>query len=882
MSRGGSKVLTAVISFFLGFLFAILVEIGAVFGVYWVVMNKDLESIMNAVGIHNTDEEGNHRYINTDPDTGVTTLKELISGLQGLIYVNGEVVALGKSFDDFSQLVPATDMLLEFVYKNIDGYIDLDKELFESTPLSGLAQVLSDSILDVRTAALMQKLDIKAIMGEDANGVVKSLVLGAETEYATVKMPQSTAVEGEEGETSVFRLPVLYDYYMYVEEEDRYVRTTDYASAFPDNLSGRKDVLYNEERKNGDGKVISTHTLYYVPCRVTETGIEEAEYITDEISVTEGTGDAQKTYRFQILSYGEDTDFIAVKPNADGEYILDYTAIYAALNANAANRSYRFTGYSYDQNYARKYYEDPKKDEGADRYVFKTISGKNYFRDNAGNFVQLNPLTLRDIANDPYAPLDSVLLSDLAGDNGDIAYKVFGKTTLGAFMRGEVDFEAILNDVEAGALVSKVSPSNKIMSYIVYKVSDLKPAGNGEYTGIYDRYGENKPVSVTVEDGYISGVYELNNADVEIPGVKMSEISKLANEMPITIIMDIRADEAVTAYLGYGVYGMKAAADGATDPLGNPYSYTATVKVGEAETPCYVSTEKVNGEGGVVEHITSVWYISDGVKTEVRGTKVSEVSSRVDTFTDDLTIGEVLNIDTTDNMLLSAIKDSKIGSLDTRLDELTVGEIISDEDLNKSTMLSQLKGAKIKNLADEVDRVLIQRVYAEEVYGLNKGEELTPKQATEWHEDRLYYVFDSATGAYRLDDTQAKAAQEAAAEEDKETAYDDALGHITKEQFDNGTFYTFGEAKGMWRLILYKNVNGKDVEKAYTMNNFNNMIACSTQNINNATLGTLQAAGIVDKTADLTKKLNVGGTDYVLSDMTLKDIINYVVSVSAS
>ena len=133
-----------------------------------------------------------------------------------------------------------------------------------------------------------------------------------------------------------------------------------------------------------------------------------------------------------------------------------------------------------------------------------------------------------------------------------------------------------------------------------------------------------------------------------------------------------------------------------------------------------------------------------------------------------------------------------------------------------------------------------------------------------------------------MDDTQAKAAQEAAAEEDKETAYDDALGHITKEQFDNGTFYTFGEAKGMWRLILYKNVNGKDVEKAYTMNNFNNMIACSTQNINNATLGTLQAAGIVDKTADLTKKLNVGGTDYVLSEMTLKDIINYVVSVSAS
>ncbi|MDE6075076.1 MAG: hypothetical protein K2G26_01425, partial [Clostridia bacterium] len=62
MSKGGSKLLTAIIAFLLGFLFAILVEVGAIFGVGWFVMNKDLDTVLSAVGIHNTDEDGNKKY----------------------------------------------------------------------------------------------------------------------------------------------------------------------------------------------------------------------------------------------------------------------------------------------------------------------------------------------------------------------------------------------------------------------------------------------------------------------------------------------------------------------------------------------------------------------------------------------------------------------------------------------------------------------------------------------------------------------------------------------------------------------------------------------------------------------------------------------------
>ena len=66
MTRSGSKLFTAIISFLLGFLFAILVEVGAVFGVYWYVTNTDLNTLMNTFNIQNVDKNGNYIYINTE------------------------------------------------------------------------------------------------------------------------------------------------------------------------------------------------------------------------------------------------------------------------------------------------------------------------------------------------------------------------------------------------------------------------------------------------------------------------------------------------------------------------------------------------------------------------------------------------------------------------------------------------------------------------------------------------------------------------------------------------------------------------------------------------------------------------------------------------
>ena len=965
MARGGSKFLTAVISFLLGFLFAIIVEVAAVVGVFSFIVNKDLDTVLSTFGLQNVDEEGNRKYINTDPDNGgVTNLKELFSGVKGLVYENGQLSLLGKSFDDIEQLIPATNMLLSMVYSKLDGYIELDRDEFESTPMSGLAQVLSDSLMNMRTAAVLEKLNMTEFTGDDANKIVKSLLMGAETEYATIDYgsqpvalddepdadtpdgdnPADTPDDGESqpGETvSQFKLPVLYDYY-FVDDNGNYQLEfpVNGTCNLPINLRDRaEELLCSTSKKYKDSEFnYSMRVLYYVPCRVTENGIEEATYIT---KVLEEERDG-KNYRFTVLEYGEDTDFIAVKPN-DGKFVLNYNAIMAAENPAHMNASDRFTGYSYYEDYARNYYYIEKNDK--DVYQVKTVSGKNYFRDNNNVMVQLDPLILNDVVTDPFAPLDSVLVTEVVGQKNETAEKVFGTTTLGALMRGEVDFDELVEDLEVSVFVDNVSPDNKVMAYIVFKLSDLKRVDDNTYTAVYDKFGEGqKNVTVRVEQFVIEEVIDEDGNPVE--GVKVNDVAALANTMTINLLIDVRADDAITAYLGYGLTGVSEATpeeegQPVVDELGNVYTYTGKAKVGEEEKDCYILTVP-DEEDPAKQYITAVWYIENDERVEVGGTLVNKVSDRVNNFTKDLTIGDVLNLKDTTNQILLSIKDTKICDLDKRIEDLRVTDIFTEEEIQNNAILRQLRNSKVSNLATEIDELLIQRIYSEEVYQLPKSahyadeelqimevidftagsyyltlDEKTDVQGTKYSfsnqvqlqqdayeaavesGNKIYYTYGSETAAdapikiggyypqllYFTKDEEGKYSLVTDMAEGLEgTEYDDALGHLTKEQFDAyivaGTkLYSFGTPKKMWKVVLYK--DGK--EKAYTINNFNNMVNVCASNVNNSTLSELLEAGIikVQNPADLDKMLtDKSGAQHKLGDLKLSELINIVIGLA--
>lgn len=923
-ARSGSKLLTAIISFLLGFLFAILVEVGAVFGVYWYATNTNLDKLMNTFGIQNTDSNGNKIYINTDVENGgVANLKELFAGLKDLIYADGQLSAPGHSFDEFSSLVPVTDKLLDMVFDMVDGYIEIDREEFKSTPMTDLAQVLSESLMNVKTAALFEKLGFTDITGDDANIIVKSLLMGSETEYATVYRA-AAAVDGD-GETTAFKLPVMYDVYIY-DEDLGYSREmpVNGTSAYPENLGGNYDWLCPVSKDEEDGEFLyAKYTLYYVPCRITEYGIEEAEYRTGTYSLTDGSGSSAKTYNFSVLEYGEDTDFIVVKPDGDGNFIIDYDAVYAALNQNSTGRSDRFEGYSYFVDYAENYYYAAKD---GDKYDLKTVSGKNYFRNNANELVQLDALTLGDIINDSFAPLDAVPAYTVLGEDSDMAYKVFGKTSLGELMRGEVDFNKLVDDLEVGAFVNNVTVDNTIMAYMVYRISDLERINDSYYSATYNKGGDDeRKVTVRLQGNKIYEVTDANGSVIE--GVKVKEIAAVAQNLDLTVLIDIDADDGIMTYLGYGVKGVTSAAG--EDALGNAYTYTGKVTVNGTDKVCYINTQMQ--EDGTAK-IISVWYVENGVKVGVAGTKVNAVSERIDGFTKDLTIGDVIDLDSSDNMLLKAIKDSPIAELESTISDLTVDKIFTEQEMAESAILRGLRGTKLSELADAIDKLLVQSIYAEEVYKLPNGGD--PMEIIDFNPDYEYYVlsvkdgavvgtfesvgkltqeqFDNrgntvyyTYGAESGDGAKLKIAgfnsswlyyetnasggftltEVNSGDMEEGTAKDDAFGTLTQDDYDNRgdrKYYTYGEARGMWRLVLYKNGS----EKGYTINNFNNMVNSCAKNIYAATLGELYDAGLI--TADIKGKKFIyrdqaGSQQSVqLESLTLSGLIEIVLGMCVS
>ncbi len=846
MSKGGSKLVTGIIAFLLGFIFAILVEVGAIFGVYWFVVNKDLDTVMATIGINNKDDDGNNIYINTDTENGgVSNLKELISGVKGLVFENGELAIVGKSFDDINHLIPATQKLLDAFYGIADDYIEIDHREFESNPLMNLAQVLSESVMNVKTAPLLEKL---GVLGDDPNLLVKTLVMGSECDYAAVTYSDGRR-DGE------LKLPVMYDYFM--NSDGEYFRI-DYSGndANVEGYGGRferlsEDWLCDAGTFEDNGTEYERKILYYVPCKVTQNGIEQADYSAGEVTKEDDNG---KTYKFQPIEYGEDTVFIAVKPN-DGKFTLDYAAISASTD-----------DCSYDAQFARNYYYT-EKDEN-ERWLLKTYSGKNYFRDSENKLVQLDALTLYDIIADPFSPLDSILVADVMQGDSNIK-KIFGTTTLGSLLRGE-GIDEIINDLEVSTFLSDVSPSNKVMCYIAYKISDLQSNGDNTYTAVYDKDGEDEQivtVKLDIDGRYIAEVVGADGS--EIDGVKVKDVAALANNMPITVLMDVSVDEPIMAYLAYGVTGIKE------QNVGEGFRYAGKINVGGEERECYIATE----ESGGSENITAVVYYDDeGNRVVVGGTKVNNVGDRVNGFADALTVGDVLNLDGSESPMLGAIKDTRLSQMANRIEELTVREVMDADKIEESAILRQLKDHKLTELTSAIDELYIQMVYAEEVYKVGKNAE--PALATEYNAEWLYYVKEGE--AFILDHTQADALTD-------ETEKDDALGHLTEQQFNAGTFYTYGEAKGMWRLVLYK--NGK--EKAYTMNNFNNMVAACADSVNDATLSELAKAGVVNATdAQLNKKIklvnqyvNADGEltsneseGVTLGEMKLANLINLVVN----
>ncbi|MGN0811882.1 MAG: hypothetical protein ACI4MQ_00020 [Candidatus Coproplasma sp.] len=1176
-SSGSSSVGVGIVAFLLGFLFAFIVLIGSIFGVGYVAVTTDINEVFRVFGLENVKEnpesdDDKYNYINAD------TAPDILSLIQEIMKMAND--GLGElNLNKIDALAPVTDAVLDMAYGFIDEVVDFDKEYFEDVPLTSIIDCVTNSVYYIRTAKVVELLNSK--MGYSINldeiPIASYLINGVEAQYATIK-------GGDEN----YKLPVLFDYYIQDEGGIGYNRTIPVGStwAYPTGLS--TDYITETSSKDNDGKTL--YKVYYVPCKVTATGIEEAEYKVVEnnvkdanVSFTKNGETVNLSYNFRTIEYGADTVFIAVKPqtvNGQDTFVLDYDAIRADE-----------TSCSYFADYATNYYSKAalRSDKESDRmYGVTTINNINYFRNVAGEIVEYDPLTLSDIMLGAMDPLYQVPVSSLVGSDAEVVKGIFGDTSLGAILNNEINFKELINKINLSTFLSDVSVTDKVMSYIVYNISNVTDDGHGNYTAIYDKGGENeKTVTLEVADGKIKSVkdgvtgetldgntvadlttitldltldifldvkaddaimaylgygikdvVEVSDKDWQyegtygkgassetvriytdnsgiitkvtdesgnaIKGTTIDEVSDRVNNIMDVIsipdLMDINPEEAIMTYLGYGVYDVEAKSG--TDGNGKAYTYVANYKDGDTEIPVYISTKTVDAK----QVIDSVWkadgttiggtkandvsdllnnvdqalsvtefidvkatdaimtYVGYGVygiestaggyvgKYEkggvelsvsitvdgsdiitsvvdengeaVAGTKIGEMPDRISSLQDKLTIGDIIEVnsssslvlqaiagstinglndkintltigdvvevnddssmilkalkdttinglndkintltigdvvevtdsssmilkalkdttinglndkintltigdvvevtdsssmilkalkDTTINglndkintltigdvvevndsssMILKALKDTTINGLDDKINTLTVKDVLTEEQIEGNSVLPQLKDTLITDLGTEIDKVLIQRIYAKEVYGL--AEDGDPALVTDATFNPAYLYYELVDGSYDLVTSNCPAKPASAVEGSEEykaweTAYDNALGKLTQEDWNSRgdkQYYTYGEAKGMWKLILYRVDGSTKTEKAYTLNNFNNMVNSCAETVYNSTLGELQGAKIIGNDIDLSKKLKtveVSGYTVTVRYLAVEDGTGNIVTV---
>lgn len=892
MSKGGSRTLTAIIAFLIGFIFAIIVEAAAIFGIYFYVANTDMDKLFEIAGIENKDENGDYIYVNTDKENGgAQTLKELFGVLYGYIYSEGsskpDYPVAGKTFAEIEKLLPVTGGIVDKLASVVDPYIDVDWDEFRTTPFTDIVMFINDSIMETRPSKILSALGSDDLVGDDANVIVKSLFSGVETEYALTSGGLS--------------LPVFYDTYT-LDADGNYYRTQiiEQDEVYPsEQLS--TEYLVETSQKDADGNVL--YRLYYVPCnlsggKISEPAIREG-FVGNQLN--------EEGVRVYETIYAEGTSYIVVSKNDDGQFTLNDNAVLADT-----------TSYSYPVKYGDNY---------------TNLTG-NFYKKADGSEVQINTVTVNSLINDTFEPLDYVPATELLGDSS-VTAEIFSDMSVGALIDNNIDLKDEIQSLAIGSVIDNVEVTNDVMMYIVYKVTDVSETEDG-YVGVYDKDGENIAVNIQVnEQNQVEKI--VSEADGrEIKGATVSEISEIADNLSVTVLIDVKPDDAVMSYIGYGITNLL---EESGNIGGRSYDFVGKYRLDDkSHVVCYIATDadgrissawymdgskavdiqsstvnnlsdRISGLtedltlGGVVDitvdnpimaymgygvtnivaaqgegysykgmygnqecyiktvtdengkdKITAVWYVDNGNKVYIGGTTIDGVPDRIDGIKNDLTIAEIMGDSlTSDNKILWGLRHYKINNLSDGVGNLVLSDVIDIDD-NSSNILKQLKYTKIDDLSTAIDEITIQSIYAEEIYGKSD-----PDRATRYNAEYLYYVYDGETYSLVNGDGKLTAGQIAA--------------------WNDNEYYTYGQAKGMWKLILY--VDG--AETVYTINNFHNMINHAAANVNNATLYELLDAGVLEvKRTDLDKTLRVGDQVYgkCLGEMTLKELVDVVISMA--
>lgn len=409
----------------------------------------------------------------------------------------------------------------------------------------------------------------------------------------------------------------------------------------------------------------------YINTNVEEGGVEK---VTDLLDTLKGFADKGK----DELTIGDFTSLFPV-----GDTFID--GIYSSL-ANA------LAGYDITE-------EDLREIIDEEQLKATPVASLGEFFRECGQSVKVE--TVMQIAGIDVAA-SPVYLAVAYGDRAGVMYSVEdgSATALYADEFAYEDGAYIRDDGQAlGAELEEYLVARSDGSYaLYYSVGEDGTAEAARYAdGMFVPSGAEYTL-YSEETAKLSGgyYYDSEGALVVLHARTIGEISEeesmtIENAIGMVyladLLGDISADNAVMVYMVYGISGITAA-DGSMQ-LPDGVTHTAVYHIlGEDGEPVTDSDGNpvtkeayVVTEGGV---ITDVYYLEEtadgsGIKLGCN-TTVDESVGRIDGLKDDMTIGELLgDSGDGDNVLLDALRDSTINSLADDINSLSIQELFAED-----------------------------------------------------------------------------------------------------------------------------------------------------------------------------------------------------------
>ncbi|MDE6597932.1 MAG: hypothetical protein K2K60_04775 [Clostridia bacterium] len=389
--------------------------------------------------------------------------------------------------------------------------------------------------------------------------------------------------------------------------------------------------------------------------------------------------------------------------------------------------------------------------------------------------------------------------------------------------------------------------------------------------------------------------------DGELRAVKFGElssfISSLQDRIDISNMVSATPDNAILCYLSYGI--TKVTYDEEND------QYVAKYK--DEEGNVYDCIVEFDDEG----RMDGAYYMDGEEKQEVPHLTFGNSKQRINGVTNDLTIGDVVNI-ADDDRLLGSVKNSTINSLSGDIGKLSVQQLFVDEIYCIDSSEAAAEGgeaykAPIYEVVDDTTQLS------------------TVTGAAGWHKNWIYYTFDGTD--YSLVGSCGKLKPTERDENNKvltncydpdatyytlgegQILYDPAFvyytqnedesytmvkagkedaGRLSRSDYKDDTYYSYGAPSALWKLLLYAETSegsGVKEEKVYAVNNISVMITNVSKNTQHTSMRELDAAGILtfptksDLDTHVKWRENGDPHDEVLGEMELTEVISVMVLI---